>query len=1230
MRSIDAVAARRALLRPFVLFFFVLMSWFVAPHAHAASCSEQYAAAGAYPGDPSCKFIANTGQLGMACYNTNVIDSYCAGHSDGGTDEPPSADDGGGSDGDGVDGSPGGANGGPGGCTGDATAGCGSSTSGGDPVKLYTGQFHLVAHDLHVADTISLDLARVYRSSAYDTSGQPMAGAFGIGATFAYDSYLTLSAEDGNGIRQLIELRLPSGVRIPFTARSGSTTIWDDLTSPGDYYRATITNGDRNGTTKVLTLRDGRVRRFTMVNGLYRLSSVQDRNGNAVLVARDANTGAITRITGPNGRALTFASIIGGRGAPLISRVADPLNRQVNYAYDNQDRLTQVTDAGGGVWKYGWDSKSRLVSVTDPEGNLQVTNTYDDNDRVTFQKLADGSAFGFAYTFTDGKVTQTEVTDRRGSIRRLEFDVNGRVVRNTYPAGQKIQQVQTFTYDPNGRVTNLTETDRQYTYAYDTNGNRISAADQYGTLVTRTFDSYRQLLTEAQAGDPQRGVSTVYTYDTNGNLLTVTDRLGNRTTLTNDSQGRPLTVTDALKGVTKYAYTGPDLASVTDPLDRTTLYTADAAGRVTAVQDPLGNKTKRTLDALDRTTDITDALGGVTRFTWDRNGHLLSHADPKGVTTRYTYNAVGRPVSETDPLGRSETYTWNGAGQLATVTDRKGQLTTYIYDAAGYLKNTYFMPDGNPNAKPARSWGYGRDTLGRLQGTSDSGANRFPSGTNFYYDTVTGKLNQWFDLPASQQGPWSYRYAADSRDLSRIEMNGASVDYSRDAEHRVTQIQYQVNGEAPRTFTYRYDALGRRSQTTLANGIAATYAWDAASQLTGITYTRADGSVLGDLTYGYDLGGRRTKAGGSLAKVDLPQAVNDAQYNGANQLTRWSGRAYSYDLNGSLTSDGVNQYGWNEQGLLGSISGASNGSFVYDMWGRRQDQTVNGHRMQSFWIGDELNITIADNDWVHRNRVFSPYPESGLDELTYRRIGDDASQDRYVLRDANNNVIALTDANQQSQTQYRFEPYGKTTQTGVADPNLQQYTGRENDGTGLYYYRNRYYSPTTARFISEDPIGWASGQTNAYAYVNGNPVSLYDPFGLWSISAGGYVVVGGQVTVYGDGSNITGVGGRGGFGVGGGVSYDPNGAPPSRGDTGSSVTIGGFAEAGASWGPFATSVGVSNGVEFNQSGSSGLPGFGGRPYRGSGSGVAIGFPSDGFRGSACAAVGIEVTNTRGK
>jgi uncharacterized protein RhaS with RHS repeats len=45
------------------------------------------------------------------------------------------------------------------------------------------------------------------------------------------------------------------------------------------------------------------------------------------------------------------------------------------------------------------------------------------------------------------------------------------------------------------------------------------------------------------------------------------------------------------------------------------------------------------------------------------------------------------------------------------------------------------------------------------------------------------------------------------------------------------------------------------------------------------------------------------------------------------------------------------------------------------------------------------------------------------------------------------------------------------------------------------YYRARYTHAECARFISEDPIGWASGQTNNYAYVGGDPVSFTDPSG---------------------------------------------------------------------------------------------------------------------------------------
>ncbi|MGH7961734.1 MAG: RHS repeat-associated core domain-containing protein, partial [Candidatus Binatia bacterium] len=80
--------------------------------------------------------------------------------------------------------------------------------------------------------------------------------------------------------------------------------------------------------------------------------------------------------------------------------------------------------------------------------------------------------------------------------------------------------------------------------------------------------------------------------------------------------------------------------------------------------------------------------------------------------------------------------------------------------------------------------------------------------------------------------------------------------------------------------------------------------------------------------------------------------------------------------------------------------------------------------------------------------------------------------------------------------EYSYAPFGETTRTGAVSTNPLQFTGRENDGTtGLCYYRARYYHPVLQRFISEDPIGFAGGDANLYAYVGNSPVSYIDPFG---------------------------------------------------------------------------------------------------------------------------------------
>jgi RHS repeat-associated protein len=118
----------------------------------------------------------------------------------------------------------------------------------------------------------------------------------------------------------------------------------------------------------------------------------------------------------------------------------------------------------------------------------------------------------------------------------------------------------------------------------------------------------------------------------------------------------------------------------------------------------------------------------------------------------------------------------------------------------------------------------------------------------------------------------------------------------------------------------------------------------------------------------------------------------------------------------------------------------------------------------------------------------------GIDQIFTRTDGVGTQE---LFTDALGSTVALADTAGAVQTSYTYEPFGGTTQTGSANTNSYKYTGREDDGTGLYYYRARYYSPRLQRFIAEDPSGFSGGDVNVYAYVGGNPISRTDAYGLY-------------------------------------------------------------------------------------------------------------------------------------
>jgi len=52
---------------------------------------------------------------------------------------------------------------------------------------------------------------------------------------------------------------------------------------------------------------------------------------------------------------------------------------------------------------------------------------------------------------------------------------------------------------------------------------------------------------------------------------------------------------------------------------------------------------------------------------------------------------------------------------------------------------------------------------------------------------------------------------------------------------------------------------------------------------------------------------------------------------------------------------------------------------------------------------------------------------------------------------------------------------------------------------GFYSFRNRWYDPTSGRFLSKDPIGLDGGDLNLYVFCGNDPVNNVDPYGLQKV-----------------------------------------------------------------------------------------------------------------------------------
>ncbi len=935
-----------------------------------------------------------------------------------------------------------------------------------EPIDLQTGIFFSAWDDLVINDVVPLRLHRAY------SSGDASSHVFGIGANANFAIHLYSSASNFSNP----ELVLPDGEGIVFNQITGASAswpltgdVWEHTGTNSIFYGATLQffTGTPIGEYWQMTMKDGTEYGFES-DVPNQLKWVQDRFGNELLF--NYNGGLVDQIVSPSGRTVTLNYDSSNR----VSTAIDNSGRTISYAYNTAGDLATVTYPDETTEQYTYDSNNHMLTMRDRRGNVWVTNQYDTNGRVIKQTFADNTSYQFAYTTNSSNaVTATTITDPNGNQEQVVFDpVSSYVSSDTRAYGTSLAQTMTYVREPSGLIDSGTDAlGRTTAYTYDALGNVLSVTQLSGTssAITTNFtytSAYNQL---ASVIDPL-GHTTTFSY-TNGCLTQITDALGHNTSIQCNGAGQTTSVQDALGNTTLYSYQGYDLQSVTDPLDRTVNYAVDALGRRIAARDPLDNVTLAQYNTNDWVTTITDPLNQITSLTYDGNGNLLTMTLPNTGVIQYTYDTRNRLIKRTDAMSQSESWAYDGLGHVLTHTDRKGQVTDISYDALNRRSLVSYADGSGVQAT--------YDAANRLIGLTDS-VNGSLGWSYDGLDDVTGTN--------SPEGSVSYTYDAAGRRTGMIPAAQAQAIYTYDNANRLIGIT-----QGNETVQLAYDADNRRTTLTLPNGVTVNYGYDSASELTGLTYTESNGTSLGNLAYSYDSDGRVNSKNGSFATDVLPTSTTQVPTFDLNDReTSFNGQAFSYDADGNLTFDGTNTYTWNARNQLTQISQNGNVqlSYGYDALGRRVAKANNGGTSTQF-LYDGINV-VQETQGSTVNPILVGL---GIDERFAR---NDVTGRTYFLSDMLNSTVALTDTTGAIQQQYSYDPYGNVTAsnttTGFTNP--YQYTGREADSPGLYYYRARYYSPMMGGFISEDPLGFDGGQASFYAYVDGNPLNDTDPLGL--------------------------------------------------------------------------------------------------------------------------------------
>jgi RHS repeat-associated protein len=448
-----------------------------------------------------------------------------------------------------------------------------------------------------------------------------------------------------------------------------------------------------------------------------------------------------------------------------------------------------------------------------------------------------------------------------------------------------------------------------------------------------------------------------------------------------------------------------------------------------------------------------------------------------------TYDALGRVLTRkiVSPVVMDPVLTANTYDEVRPGYYNIGRLTT------------------SANSARTQKLNYSAHGLVKYKTETDS-AGSHHSYVNLYFDGSVHYKSYWTDTGAVfQTAVWTYdglgrlssipgmiteqKYETDGQTKSIKYANNVTTTFLYDENRRWLSRVYTVNAAGVWLMDSQYTrdpAIGRiKTITGLTTDENWTYYYD---DLDRLTYAGNAGDWTRAETFTYAANDNM------LSRTRMPGAYVYPAGTSArpHTPTSVSGRAFTYDLNGNLLTDGQKTLTWSlDNRLVWAQVGTAYTSFLYGPDGARAKKVSALGTTRYFGAEAE-----------EKGGVYTRYPH--MDVMLQ---GTTVS---FLHRDHLATVKLVTNMSGAVTERTGYAAFGEPKPTTSLP---KGFIGERPDvETGLIYLNARYYDPALGRFISPDD--WdptlAGVGTNRYAYAGNDPVNKADPNGHYVDAMGNW------------------------------------------------------------------------------------------------------------------------------